>query len=159
MQVEAIAVRSASSTPDLAKIQAHASVASDHIERLADTVNALIAFARGRTSSDLSVIMAEAAALVPLRRVAVSAPSVASVGLDPLLIRAVALEALVLALSRDTVPTIAVTSTPAGSTVVITSGLPLVAEDALEWVVQFRQVGGLLDCTEDGLRLQFPPIA
>ena len=159
MQVEAIAVRSASSTPDLAKIQAHASVASDHIERLADTVNALIAFARGRTSSDLSVIMAEAAALVPLRRVAVSAPSVASVGLDPLLIRAVALEALVLALLRDTVPTIAVTSTPAGSTVVITSGLPLVAEDALEWVVQFRQVGGLLDCTEDGLRLQFPPIA
>ena len=159
MQIEAIAVRAASATPDLAKIQAHAGVASDHIERLADTTNALIAFARGRTSSDLSVIMAEAAALVPLRRVTVSAPSVAAVGLDSLLVRAVALEVLVLALLRDTVPTIAVTSTSAGSTVVVTSGVPLVAEDALEWVVQFRQVGGLLDCTEDGLRLQFPPIA
>lgn len=159
MQVEAIAVRSASILPDLAKIQAHAGVASDHIERLADTVNALIAFARGRTSSDLSVIMAEAAALVPMRRVSVSAPSVASVGLDPLLVRAVALEVLVLALLHDTVPTIAVTSTAAGSTVLITSGLPLNAEDALEWVVQFRRVGGLIDCTDDGLRLQFPPIA
>lgn len=159
MQVEAMAVRSASILPDLAKIQAHANVASDHIERLADTINALIAFARGRTSSDLSVIMSEAAALVPMRRVSVSAPSVASVGLDPLLVRAVALEVLVLALLHDTVPTIAVTSTAAGSAVHVTSGLPLIAEDALEWVVQFRQVGGLVECTDVGLRLQFPPIA
>ena len=33
MQIEAIAVRAASATPDLAKIQAHAGVASDHIDK------------------------------------------------------------------------------------------------------------------------------
>ncbi len=159
MQVEAIAVRSASATPDLAKIQAHASVASDHIERLADMTNALIAFARGRTSSDLSVIVAEAAALVPLRPVNISKPLVAAVGLDPMLVRAVALEVLVLALGSPAAPSFSVTTNSAGSTLTVISGQPLVANDALEWVVQFQRVGGRIDSTEDGMRLQFPPIA
>ncbi len=159
MQVEAIAVRSASATPDLAKIQAHASVAADHIERLADMTNALIAFARGRTSSDLSVIVAEAAALVPLRPVNISKPLVAAVGLDPMLVRAVALEVLVLALGSPAAPSFSVTTNSAGSTLTVVSGEPLIANDALEWVVQFQRVGGRIDSTEDGMRLQFPPIA
>ena len=104
MQVEAIAARSASPTPDLARIQGHAGVASDHIERLADMTNALIAFARGRATSDLVVIVSEAVALVPMRVLTVEKPSAASVGLDPLLVRAVALEVLVLALGCDSPP-------------------------------------------------------
>lgn len=159
MQVEAIAVRSASPTPDLAKIQGHASVASDHIERLADMTNALIAFARGRTTSDLSVIVAEAVALVPMRVLKILTPSVATVDLDPLLVRAVALEVLVLALACDAPPAFEVLTHSAGSTVSVTSGRPLLADRALEWVVQFEAVGGRIDSTEDGLRLQFPPIA
>ena len=158
MQVEAIAVRSSAAVSDMKAIQGHASVASDHIERLAEMTNALIAFARGRTSSDLSVIVGEAAALVPLRPVSVSSPSVAAVGVDPLLTRAVALEVLVLALGRLTAPAFVVGTDVAGSTLSVASGGPLVADEALEWVVQFRKVGGRIDSTEDGLRLLFPPI-
>lgn len=159
MQVEVIAVRAASEQPDVAAIAASAGIASDHIERLAEMTNALIAFARGRTSSDLSVIVTEAAALVPLRPVSVSRPSVAAVGVDPTLTRAVALEVLVLALASRRAPAFAVSTDPDGATLQVISGAPLVADAGLEWVVQFRSVGGRIDSTEDGLRLQFPPIA
>ncbi len=159
MQVEAIAVRVGSPVTELGKIAGHASVASDHIEKLAEMLNALIAFAKGRTSSDLSVIIAEAAALVPLRPLTVSTPLVAVVGVDPLLVRAVALEVLVLALARPAAPDFRVTSTLAGSTLAVISEGPLVPDVALEWVVQFQAVGGRLDSTPDGLRLHFPPIA
>ena len=159
MQVEAIAVRAASPITDMKAIQSHASVASDHIERLADMTNALIAFARGRTSSDLAVIVGEAAALVPLRPVRVARASVAAVGLDPLLTRAVALEVLVLALGSPDAPAFTVSAEVAGSTLTVAVGRPIVADEALEWVVQFRKVGGRIDPTEDGLRLLFPPIA
>lgn len=159
MQVEAIAVRVISPITDLGKIEAHAGVASEHIEKLAEMLNALIAFARGRTSSDLSVIIAEAAALVPLRPVTVSTPLIAVVGLDPLLVRAVALEVLVLALEHPAAPALCVTTNAAGSTLVVQSGAPIVPDAALEWVVQFHSVGGRVDPTADGLRLQFPPIA
>jgi hypothetical protein len=159
MQVEAIAVRAAAPLMDLSAIQGHAAVAADHIERLADMTNALIAFARGRTSSDLSVIMAEAAALVPLRPVLVVKPSVATVGMDAMLTRAVALEVLVLALGQAAAPTFTVTAGTRGATLDVTSGAPLTADDALEWVVQFIALGGTITTTEDGIRLLFPPIA
>lgn len=160
MQVEAIAVRSASTLSDMKAIHGHANVASDHIERLAAMTNALIAFARGRTSSDLAVIVGEAVALVPLRPVSVLHPSAAPVGVDPLLTRAVALEVLVLVLVLGslTAPAFVVGTGPAGSTLNVSSGGPLVVDDALEWVVQFRKVGGRIDSTADGLRLLFPPI-
>ena len=159
MQVEAIAVRASSTTADLAAIQSHANVASDHIERLADMANALIAFARGRTSSDLAVIVGEAAALLPMRALTVVRPGLAAVGLDSLLTRAVTLEVLVLALAGPSIPSFVVGSTLAGSTVSVNSGASLVADESLEWVVQFRNAGGRIIPTEDGLRLQFPPIA
>jgi signal transduction histidine kinase len=159
MQVEAIAVRAIAPISDIERIHGHAGVASDHIERLAGMMNALIAFARGRTSSDLAVIVAEAAALVPLRPVTVSSPSVAAVGLDPLLVRAVALEVLVLALESNSPPGFVVSSDSAGSTISLNSGGPLLVNATLEWVVQFRSAGGRIQPTEDGLRLQFPPIA
>jgi signal transduction histidine kinase len=159
MQVEAIAVRAGAPISDLARIQDHAGVASDHIERLAEMMNALIAFARGRTSSDLAVIVGEAAALVPLRPITVSSPSVAAVGLDPLLVRAVALEVLVLALESESPPGFVVSSDSAGSTITLSSGRPLLVDTTLEWVVQFLGAGGRIHPTEDGLRLQFPPIA
>ncbi len=159
MQVEAIAVRAASASPDLARIQSHASVAADHIERLANMTNALIAFARGRASSDLALILAEAAALVPLRLITVTSPSTATVDLDPELVRAVTLEALVLALGNDAAPVFTVQTSSTGSTVSVRSGTSLPVDPALEWVVQFGTVGGQIVSTEDGLRLQFPPIA
>lgn len=159
MQVEVIAVRAASATPDVAGIAANAAVAADHIERLAEMTNALISFARGRTSSDLAVIVAEAAALVPLRHVSVSRPGAANVDVDPVLTRAVALEVLVLALESRTPPTFSVAADAAGSTLLVSAGQPLVADEALEWVVQFRRAGGEIATTDDGLRLQFPPIA
>jgi signal transduction histidine kinase len=159
MQVEAIAVRSASPTGDLGRINGHANVAAEHIERLADMTNALIAFARGRTSSDLSVIVADAAALVPMRSVTVVTPTVATVDVDPLLARAAALELLILALGTPTVPVFTVATDPAGSTVSLAAGQPLPVDDAMEWVVQFTRAGGCITPTEDGLRLQFPPIA
>ena len=159
MQVEAIAVRSASKTPDLAAILSHANVASDHIERLAEMTNSLIAFARGRTSSDLAVIVGEAAALVPLRTVSVSSPDIATVGLDPMLTRAVALEVLVLALGSPKAPIFVVSADETGSTLAVVSGYRLEPDAALEWVVQFQKVGGRISPTEDGLRLMFPPIS
>ncbi len=159
MQVEAIAVRVLSPVTELTKIEGHATVAADHIEKLAEMLNALIAFARGRTSSDLSVIIAEAAALVPLRPVMVSTPLVAVVGLDALLVRAVALEVLVLALAQPAAPEFRVTTEAAGATLVVNTGAPLVPDMALEWVVQFHAVGGRLDPTPDGLHLHFPPIS
>ena len=159
MQVEAIAARAASPSPDLVRIQSHASVASDHIERLADMTNALIAFARGRASSDLTLIMSEAAMLVPLRAITVNSPSAVQVGLDAQLVRAVALEVLMLALGRDTAPVFTVLTGPSGASVSVQSGAPLPVDPALEGVVQFGMVGGQIASTEDGLRLQFPPIA
>jgi signal transduction histidine kinase len=159
MQVEAIAVRAMAEKPDMPAIRGHADTASEHIERLADMTNALIAFARGRTSSDLAVIVAEAAALVPLRRITLSMPSLAAVGLDSMLTRAIALEVLVLALAAPSVPTFVVDSSEAGSTLSVNTDRPLVPDETLEWVVQFRSVGGQIDATDDGLRLQFPPIS
>lgn len=159
MQVEVIAVRAASASPDVAGIAANAAVAADHIERLAEMTNALIAFARGRTSSDLSVIVSEAAALVPLRHVSVSWSGVVTVDVDPVLTRAVALEVLVLALESRTPPTFRVATDLAGSTLEVNAGQRLVADESLEWVVQFRLAGGKIASTDDGLRLHFPPIA
>jgi signal transduction histidine kinase len=159
MQVEAIAARAGSPAPDLGRIQSHASVASDHIERLAGMTNALIAFARGRATSDLALIVSEAAALVPLRQITVRSPAAASVDLDAQLVRAVVLECLVLVLERDGAPEFTVLTSPAGSTVSIATDARLTVDRALEWVVQFGTVGGQIDSTEDGLRLQFPPIA
>jgi signal transduction histidine kinase len=159
MQVEAIAARSASPAPDLTKIQAHAGVASDHIERLADMTNALIAFARGRNSSDLAVMVGEAAALMPMRAVAVTRPALAPLTLDSHLTRTAILEVLVLAIAHPTAPSFAVGTGQAGSTVNVSVGAPLVVDEALEWVVQFQKAGGHITATEDGLRLQFPPIA
>ena len=159
MQVEAIAVRASSKSADITAIQSHANVASDHIERLAEMTNALIAFARGRTSSDLSVIVREAAALLPMREVKVECPGIASVSLNPLLTRAVTLELLVLALGNPSVPAFVVRCDEAGSSLAVIAGVPLHADEALEWVVQFQKVGGRITSTEDGLRLHFPPIA
>lgn len=159
MQVEVIAVRAASASPDVAGIAANAAVAADHIERLAEMTNALIAFARGRTSSDLSVIVSEAAALVPLRHVSVSRSGAVTVDVDPVLTRAVTLEVLVLALESRTPPTFRVATDVAGSTLEVHAGQQLVADESLEWVVQFRLAGGKIASTDDGLRLHFPPIA
>jgi signal transduction histidine kinase len=159
MQVEAVAVRVTSTTPDLEAIRSHANVASEHIERLAEMMNALIAFARGRASSDLAVIVDEAATLVPLRAISVANSSVATVGLDSCLTRAVVLEVLVLALGCPAAPTFAVTADEAGSTLDVSTDRSLRPDEALEWVVQFHALGGQLTSTEDGLRLLFPPIA
>lgn len=159
MQVEVIAVRAASASPDVAGIAANAAVAADHIERLAEMTNALIAFARGRSSSDLSVIVSEAAALVPLRHVSVSRSGAVTVDVDPVLTRAVTLEVLVLALESRTPPTFRVATDVAGSTLEVHAGQQLVADESLEWVVQFRLAGGKIASTDDGLRLHFPPIA
>jgi len=159
MQVEVIAVRTASAHPDVPAIAASAGIASDHIERLAEMLSALIAFARGRASSDLAVIVAEAVMLVPLRQIQVSAPTAVSVGVDPSLTRAVVLEVLVIALTSRGLPTLAVMSESGGATLQLGTGAPVVVDAAMEWVVQFRNVGGRIDSTGDGLRLQFPPIA
>jgi len=159
MQVEVIAVRTASAHPDVPAIAASAGIASDHIERLAEMLSALIAFARGRASSDLAVIVAESVMLVPLRQIQVSAPTAVSVGVDPSLTRAVVLEVLVIALTSRGLPTLAVMSESGGATLQLGTGAPVVVDAAMEWVVQFRNVGGRIDSTGDGLRLQFPPIA
>lgn len=159
MQVEAISARVASQAPDLVKIQAHAGVASEHIERLADMTNSLIAFARGRNSSDLAVMVGEAAALMPMRAVAVFRPTLAPFSLDSHLTRTAILEVLVLAIAHPSPPSFVVGSDQAGSTVNVSVGAPLVVDEALEWVVQFQKAGGRITPTEDGLCLQFPPIA
>ena len=159
MQVEAIAARASVPTGDLRAIHGHAGVAGEHIERLADMTNALIAFARGRTSSDLAVIVGEAAALVPLRPISVEKPTVAAVAVDPLLTRAVTLEVLILALASPAAPAFRILAGPTGGTVEVSAGGPIAPDESLEWVVQFRKLGGRLDATGDGLRLRFPPIA
>ena len=158
MQVEVIALRCRSATPDVASIAASAAQAADHIERLADMTNAMISFASGRTSSDLAVIVGEASALVPLRQVVVSSPTMAVVGTDSTLTRAIALEVLVMALKRRQAPELTVVGEPSGSTLRVVSDAPLAPDESMEWVVQFKQAGGRLDVTDDGLRLHFPPI-
>ena len=159
MQVEAIAVRADAVAPDLPAIRGHAHVASEHIEKLADMTSALISFARGSTSSDLAVIVAEAAAIVPLRPVSVSKPYVAAVGLDPLVTRAVALEVLILALTTPGAPAFVVASDHTGASLEVHAGRPLIPDAAVEWVVQFEKLGGSIQPTEDGIRLRFPPVA
>lgn len=158
MQVEAIAVRADAVTPDLPAIRGHAHVASEHLEKLAEMTNSLISFARGSTSSDLAEIIAEAAAIVPLRPVSVSKPYMAVVGLDPLVTRAVALEVLILALTTSGAPAFSVSSDPTGSSLDVHAGQPLVPDTTVEWVVQFEKLGGRMQPTADGIRLQFPPI-
>jgi signal transduction histidine kinase len=160
MQVEAISMRAQVTVVDAEAIQQHADAAAEHIENLADMMNALIAFARGRASSDLSVIFAEVADLVPLRPVLVVKPDIAPVAMDPLLTRAVALEVLNLALGSIAAPTFAIQSTPgSGAVLDVTTGTVLPVDDAVEWVVQFRRAGGQIASTDDGLTLTFPPTA
>lgn len=159
MQVEAIAARAGAPAGDLFAIAGHASVAADHIERLAAMTNALIDFARGRLSSDLAVIVAEAVALVPMRAITLSSPPVASVGLDPLLTRAVTLELLVFALRAPAVPGFRVMTDAEGTTVEVAMGQTCAQDETVEWVVQFIAVGGRIEPTADGIRLRFPPIA
>ncbi len=159
MQVEVIAVRAASPTPDVAAIASSASVASDHIERLAAMTNALIAFARGRTSSDLAVIVTEVAALVPMRSLSVAVPQVVAVDVDPSLTRTIALEVLILALASRAAPAFSVMPHADGATLDVVTGALLAVDESMEWVVQFRSVGGRIESTGDGMRLQFPPIA
>ena len=159
MQVEAIAVRAGAPAPDLPAIAGHASVAADHIERLAAMTNALIDFARGRPTSDLSVIVAEAVALVPMRAITVTSPPVASVGLDSLLTRAVTLELLAFALRSPAALAFRVATEEDGTTVEVATGQPCVHDETVEWVVQFIAVGGRIEPTADGIRLRFPPIA
>jgi signal transduction histidine kinase len=159
MQVEVITVRAASPTPDVAAIASSASVASDHIERLAAMTNALIAFARGRTSSDLAVIVTEVAALVPMRSLSVAVPRVVAVDVDPSLTRTIALEVLILALASRAAPALSVMPHADGATLDVVTGARLAVDESMEWVVQFRRVGGRIESTGDGMRLQFPPIA
>lgn len=159
MQVEAIAARASVPTGDLRAIHGHAGVAGEHIEHLADMTNALIAFARGLTSSDLAVIVREAADLVPLRPISVETPGIAAVAVDPLLTRAVTLEVLILALGSRATPAFRILADASGGVVEVAAGRPIEPDASLEWVVQFRKAGGHLDTTGDGLRLRFPPIA
>jgi signal transduction histidine kinase len=160
MQVEAIAMRAHAAVVDGEAIHGHANTAGDHIERLAAMMNALIAFARGRASSDLAVIFAEVIDLVPLRPVLVVRPDIATVSLDPLLTRAVALEVLALALASTAAPTFTVEAAgEQGAMLHVTSGHTLEVDDAVEWVVQFRAVGGGVRATDDGLVLTFPQTA
>jgi signal transduction histidine kinase len=159
MQVELIAVRAASRTPDVAAIASSATVASEHIERLAAMTNALIAFARGRTSSDLAGIVTEVAALVPMRSLRVAVPEVVLVDVDPVLSRTIALEVLIVALASSAAPAFSVIPHADGATLEVVTGTRLAVDESMEWVVQFRSVGGRIESTGDGMRLQFPPIA
>ena len=159
MQVEAIAARTGAAVPDVRAIAGHASVAADHIERLAAMTNALIDFARGRASSDLAVIVEEAAALAPLRNVSVTAPPSAPAGLDPLLLRTVVLELLILALQAPSAVAIRVTSEASGATVEVATAATPLPDATLEWVVQFTSLGGRIEHIVDGIRLRFPPTA
>ena len=159
MQVELIAVRAASRTPDVAAIASSATVASEHIERLAAMTNALIAFARGRTSSDLAGIVTEVAALVPMRSLHVAVPEVVLVDVDPVLSRTIALEVLIVALASSAAPAFSVIPHADGATLEVVTGTRLAVDESMEWVVQFRRLGGRIESTEDGMRLQFPPIA
>lgn len=159
MQVEAIASRAGKPGADLEPIRQHADTAGLQIERLADMSNALIAFARGRTTSDLAIIVTEAVALVPLRKVTLQAPPQAATGLDPALARAAVLEALVLGLAGTGAREVVVENLPGGAVVHLRSGAAIPVDTAMEWVVQFDRGGGRLAATDDGLRLQFPPSA
>lgn len=159
MQVEVIAMRAGAATADGAAIAANAAIAADQIERLAELWNALIAFARGRTTSDLVVIVGEVAALVPLRPLTVVCPSVATVATDPLLTRAVLLEALVAALTMSAHPQFTVAVDQPGSTVNVGVGASHEIDATMEWVVQFNLVGGRVASTGDGFSLHFPPVA
>ena len=156
MQVEAIAARTGAAAPDVAAIRGHAETAGNQIERLADMTNALIAFARGRTTSDLVIIVGGAVALVPLRAIAFRAPPQAAAGVDPALARAVVLEALILVLQQRQPPEIEVVNDSDRAHVHLRTGATVTVDDAVEWVVQFRRAGGHIDPTDDGLRLQFP---
>jgi signal transduction histidine kinase len=159
MQVEAIAMRASGATPDLAKITGHADAAADQMEQVAHMVSALLSFARGRRTSDLTVLVTEAAALVPLRPITLEMPETAAVGIDPVLARAVVIEALLIGLESKQPLEMSVVHSPAGSTLHVTMDPALTPNSALEWVVQFREAGGHLAPIDAGLRLAFPPLA
>jgi signal transduction histidine kinase len=157
MQVEAIAMRARAAVVEGDAIGTHADAAGDQIERLADMMNALIAFARGRASSDLSVIFGEVVHLAPLRPILVVRPDMATVCVDPILVRAIALEVLASALSAASAPTFTIEERGEhGARLYVTSGQPMEVDDTVEWVVQFKSVGGSITATDDGLMLEFP---
>ncbi len=159
MQVEAIAARAGGVACDLRAVAGHAAVAAEHIERLAAMTNALIGFARGRATSDLAGIVTEAAALVPLRAVRVEGATVASMPVDALLMRAVVLEALILAIDGVATPAFVLHADATGATLEVVTAATVALDDTVEWVVQFQNAGGRVEPTSQGLRLHVPPIA
>jgi signal transduction histidine kinase len=68
LQVEAVGASAGRQPLDAAAVTRHADAAGTSIEGMAETLEALLAFARGRVTSDLGVVARELARLAPLRR-------------------------------------------------------------------------------------------
>ena len=95
VQLEALLLRAFATPPDEVRARGHGDAAALAIEGLAAQLDAIAAFARG-AAHDLATVAAEAAALVPMRRVTVDPgpPGAPPIALPPALLRALVLELL-----------------------------------------------------------------
>jgi hypothetical protein len=138
VQLEALLLRALGPLADEARARGHGDAAALAVETLAAQLDALAAFARGG-GRDLATVAAEAAALVPMRRIAVSGfpadgPPTA---LAPALLRAIVLELLLHTLDAAGPWALAGGIDPDGRpALVVRAGRPLGPAVAAERLVQ-----------------------
>jgi hypothetical protein len=120
-------------------------------------LEALLAFARARASSDLGVLLREVHALAPNQSLRIESAGALPTGLDHRLLRAMLLEVLCLLVTQPPGPRrIAARLEPLAVTLEVHSPEPMVVTEAMEWVVQLRLAGGRVEAGPSALRLTIP---
>ncbi|MCU0625925.1 MAG: hypothetical protein MUF21_05490 [Gemmatimonadaceae bacterium] len=156
VQLEALELRALAAVPDHEAIRRHGAGAASGIELVAAQLDALSAFARS-DAGDLATIVAEAVALVPLRRLAIGAADAGATCLAPALLRAAVLELLVAAATVAASLTISVTRRDDVLELAITGDRPLGYPLAAEWLVHLDRAGARVHLRDDALVLSCPP--
>jgi signal transduction histidine kinase len=157
VQVEAMQLRAFGARVDEVAARGHGDAAAHAVEQLAAQLDALGAFARA-DEGDLAQLAGEMAALFPLRHVVVeggAAPCPVPALAVPLL-RAAALELLLLALDAAGPWRIAVRRDAGASVLVVAAGRPLALPVGAEWLVQVEGAGARVVSVEGALVLTCP---
>lgn len=157
VQLEALQLRAFGPRADEALARGHGDAAAHAVEGLAAQLDAIATVARGE-GDDLAAVTADAAALVPLRRIALGAGATPPTALSPPLLRALVLELLVHALEAPGPWALeAGTDGAARPRLVVRAGRPLTVPAAAERLVQETATGASLSRVEGALVLTCPP--
>ncbi len=156
VQLEALQLRAFGPRADEALARGNGDAAAHAVEGLAAQLDALAAAARGQ-GTDLAAVAADAAALVPLRRLALGAGATPPTALHPAALRALVLELLAHALDAAGPWALEAGTDAAGRPrLVVRAGRPLTVPPAAERLVQEEAAGASLSCVEGALVLTCP---